>query len=126
MKIAELRGEFDYGLAVIADDHTDGVAPDFSRDMSQLAVQGDGILLVRVQHGQEREATVRVWNSGESGEGTLAYESTLHFPSGVVWLRDVPALIEAEVRLSPGSYKCRIYVDQVFQATSVDIHFTAP
>lgn len=120
MLLGELDAAFPWGILLVTDDASTEPIPSWASDDEQVAAC-DSALVVRVMHGQEGDAEVRVWSvQGEPG-GNEVFEGFLEVPSGT--LRVADALSEQVLRLSlePGRHTVTVYVDEPHEAAKVDV-----
>lgn len=108
------------GVLLVADDGSAEPIPGWRPEDEQVAASGSA-LVVRVMHGQEGDAEVRVWSVHGEVDGSEAFRGFLEVPSGT--LRVADALSEQVVRLPlrPGRHSVRVYVDEPREAPKVDV-----
>jgi len=79
MKLAEITGEFTFGLVTLLDQETSMEFPDFASSPA-LFTSGTGVLVVKVLHGQEGQVVARVWDSMPDVTGPVVVETRLQPP----------------------------------------------
>jgi hypothetical protein len=120
MLLGELDAAFPWGMLLVTDDASTEPIPSWGSEDEQVAAC-DSALVVRVMHGQEGRAEVRVWSSHGEAAGSEVFRGFLEIPSGT--LRVTDALSEQIIRLSlePGRHPVKVYVDEPREAAKVDV-----
>jgi hypothetical protein len=120
MLLGELTTAFPCGVLLVTDDASTEPVPSWRSEDEQVTA-ADSALVVRVMHGQEGDAEVRVWSVRGEVDGSAAFRGFLEVPSGT--LRVADALSERVLRLSlePGRHSVEVYVDEPREASKVDV-----
>jgi hypothetical protein len=117
---AELEAEFPFGVLLITDSTSTEPIPSWDSAEEQVAVAGSA-LVVRVQHADEGEVTVRVCDSPADAAGGLIFTGELEVSSGVLRVSDALGTSTTEVKVSPGPLQLQIYADSNVEASALDL-----
>jgi hypothetical protein len=117
---AELEAEFPFGVLLITDSTSTEPIPSWDSAEEQVAVAGSA-LVVRVQHADEGEVTVRVCDSPADAAGGLIFTGELQVSSGVLRVSDALGTSTTEVKVSPGPLQLQIYADSNVEASALDL-----
>lgn len=120
MLLAELVAGFPWGVLLITDASSSEPIPSWDSDADQVAV-GDSALVVRVLHGDEGEATIRIWSTPEEAPGGLIYEGEIDIPSGTLRVSDALGSAVAEVATEAGRHPISIFADSTVEASALHI-----
>lgn len=118
--LAELTTEFPWGIALVSDSGSRELIPEWSSPEDPVAVGREG-LVVRVLHGQEGPATIRVWDEPFEIEGEQIFDGTLMIGSGMVRVSDALQENAADLAVQAGQHEVKIYADSPLQGELIDI-----
>jgi hypothetical protein len=121
--IQVLQAEFRYGVLLIADAESKEDIPSWESAEEQVAVAASA-LVVRVQHADEGEVTVRVCNSLADAAGGLIFTGEIEVPSGVLRVSDALGTSTADVKVEPGLLAIQIYADSHVEASALHLVLT--
>jgi hypothetical protein len=117
---AELEAEFPFGVLLITDSTSTEPIPSWDSAEEQVAVAGSA-LVVRVQHADEGEVTVRVCDSPADAAGGLIFTGELEVSSGVLRVSDALGTSTTDVKVNPGPLQLQIYADSNVEASALDL-----
>jgi len=117
---AELEAEFPFGVLLITDSTSTEPIPSWGSAEEQVAVAGSA-LVIRVQHADEGEVTVRVCDSPADAAGGLIFAGELDVSSGVLRVSDALGTSTTEVKVDPGPLPIQIYANSHVEATALDL-----
>jgi hypothetical protein len=120
---AELEAEFSFGVLLITDAESNEPIPSWDSAEEQVAVAGSA-LVVRVQHADEGEVTVRVCDSPADAAGGLIFTGELEVSSGVLRVSDALGTSTTEVKVDPGPLQLQIYADSAVEASALYLVLT--
>jgi hypothetical protein len=118
-----LEAEFPYGVLLITDAESKEEIPSWESAEEQVAVAASA-LVVRVQHADEGEVTVRVCNSPADAAGSLIFIGEIEVPSGVLRVSDALGTSTADVKVEPGPLPIQIYADSHVEASALHLVLT--
>lgn len=117
---SELVAGFPRGVLLISDSQSTEQIPSWSAPDEQVA-RAETALVVRVQHADEGEVSVRLVAVESDARGPLVFEGTLRLESGTLRASDAHGHKAMDVVVTPGSHLLCLYADDPSEATAVDL-----
>ena len=118
--VRELVAAFPWGVLLVTDSQSAEQIPSWESSAHPVA-WSDTAVLVRVQHADEGEASVRVISNEADARGSEIFDGFLHVPSGTVRVSDALGHESLEVHAAPGAHRLRLYSDDPHEAAAVDL-----
>lgn len=120
MQVGRLEASFPWGTLLVTDGKSSDPIPKWSSDDHQVTASSTA-LVVRVLHGDEGTAVVRVWRGEGDINGTEEFNGALEVPSGTLLVSDALGKQEIKLNVPPGPMSIRVFLNEPREATQVDI-----
>jgi hypothetical protein len=118
--VRELVTTFPWGVLLVTDSESTEQIPSWESPTHSVAA-AETAVVVRVQHADEGEASVRVISDAVDARGQEIFDGFLLLPSGTVRVSDALGQESLEVSSTPGSHRLRLYADDPLEGTAVDL-----
>lgn len=118
--LAEFTADFPWGVLLVTDANSTEQIPEWASPADTVTA-AESALVVRIRHGDEGSAMIRVIDTQSDAVGENVFDGTLQVRSGVLRISDALGHRRVDVDVVPGPVRLRVYADDRFAATAIDV-----